>query len=787
MFRNYLKTAWRNLIRKKGFSAINIIGLSIGMAAVILIALWVQNESSYDRFYKDSDRLYQVWNRFAMEGKVNSWSTTPKVMAKFIQNDYPEIEVTTRVNWPFPVLLEHGDKKLKINGNVVDSSFLNVFSFPLLKGDRANVLMDPHSIVLTESAARRFFNDEDPMGKVIRVDNRENYTITGILKDLPNNTSFEFEWLLPWAALRSVGGDDEQWGNNSTSTYVLLKKDASLATLAPKLKGLRDKYQHDEGKGQRTFLYPFSRNHLHGLFENGKEVGGRIEVVRLFSVIALLILLIACINFMNLSTARSEKRAREVGIRKVVGAQRGMLVLQFMGESVLIAAIAGAIALIIVKFTLPPFNDLVGKKLSLSLLDARVWIGGAGFILVTGLLAGSYPSLYLSSFRPVKVLKGTIRAANALVTPRKILVISQFTIAIVLIIATIIVRLQLKNAQDRQSGYNKNNLIYVFMEGDLYEKYNPLKSELLNSGVAYSVTKTSSPITQGWSNSWGMEWKGKDPNDRTIVNRFCVDDAIVKTAGLKVALGRDFDLSQYPTDSTGVLINETAVKLMGFKTPIGEIIKDNGIDWHVIGVVKDFILNSPYEPMQPTVMVGAKGWYNVIHIRYADDANIATSLKATESIFKKFNPNYPFEYTFADLNYAKKFANEQRTSKLATLFALLTIAISCLGLFGLSSYMAENRIKEVGVRKVLGASVTSIVQLLSREFLKMVLIAFLIASPIAYLAMSSWLQDFPYRVAIQWWVFASAGLMALLIAMVTVSAQFVKAAVSNPVKSLRSE
>ena len=786
MIKNYFKTAWRNLIRNKSFSIINITGLSIGIAATILILLWIVYELGYDQFHEKKARIYEVYNSDSHDGKTGVWNTTPKVMAKALQQDFPEVEQVVRVNWPTPLLFTLGEKKLKASGNIVDSSFLQVFSFPLIKGNAAAVLNQPNSVVITEKLAKKLFENEEPVGKIVKIDNADNFTVTGVLKDLPSNTNFEFEYLIPWSYARQKGWDDENWGNNSTLTYVLLKKSATIASIAPKLKTLRKKYDK-ESPQMETFLYPFTRSYLYSKFENGKEAGGRIDIIKMFGIIAAFILLIACINFMNLSTARSEKRAKEVGIRKVAGAQKKSLIGQFLGESILISFLACILALAIVWLSLPAFSELIEKKLMLDFSNKWFWISGAAIILFTGVLAGSYPALYLSSFKPVAVLKGTFQKIHTLITPRKVLVVLQFTFAIILIVSTIIVRQQLQNAQERETGYSKDNLIYYFMEGDAEKNYQLIKEELLSSGTAVSVTKTSAPLTEGWSNTWGFGWKGKPANNKTLVDRFCADDGIAKTAGFEIMQGRDFDLKKYPTDSTAVIINESAAKLMQFKEPVGQIINDDGTDWHVVGVIKDFVIRSPFRPVDPMVIEGAKAWFNVIHIKFSDKNTTAKSLAAAEAIVKKFNPEYPFNYQFVDDAYAKKFNNEKRTSKLASLFALLTIIISCLGLFGLASYMAENRIKEIGIRKVLGASVTAITALLSKEFLILVMIALAIATPVSYWAMYKWLQNYPYHINIQWWVFVLAGCGALLIAFITVSFQAIKAAIANPVKSLRTE
>jgi putative ABC transport system permease protein len=787
MLKNFFKIAWRNLLRSPGFSAINIAGLAIGMASAILILLWIQNEVSYDQFHEKKARIYEVWNRAEFSGELNCWNSTPKILARTLEHDLPEVECATRVDWGSNFLFTIGDKRLTVRGTMVDSNFLQVFTFPLLKGHPAGVLKDMHSIVLTETLAKKLFGKADAMGKIIKIDNKENFTVTGILKDLPNNTRFKFEYLMPWAYNRYTGGDDQNWGNNSTRTYVLLKPHATLASAAPKIKVIKQKYSKEDSKWE-MFLYPIDRWRLYSNFENGREDGtGRITFVRLFGIVAAFILLIACINFMNLSTARSEKRAKEVGIRKVVGAQKHYLVTQFIGESVLLSFIAGLFAILFVQLSLHGFNKLTDKDLFIAYGNPWFWLSGLGFVLLTGLLAGSYPAFFLSSFQPVKVLKGTFKKAHAPVTPRKVLVVLQFTFAIVLIICTIIVKQQIDYAQNRQTGYNKHNLIYHVFSGDIEKNFQLIKHELLETGAASSVTKTSAPITQSWSDGWGQEWEGKDPNDKTDFFRYNADEDLGKTAGLQFVQGRDFNLKQYPTDSTGMIINESALKVMKFKDPLGKIVKDNGESWHIVGVIKDFILTNPYEPTRPMLIAGGKAWFYTVLIRLNDNNSTAQNLKKAEAIFKKYNPQYPFEYKFVDEEYARKFEDEKRTGTLAGLFAGLTIFISCLGLFGLAIYMAETRIKEIGVRKVLGASVTGITTLLSKDFLVLVFISFVIATPIAWWAMYAWLSDYPYHVNIQWWVFVLAGMVSMLIAFATVSYQAIRAALANPVKSLRTE
>jgi putative ABC transport system permease protein len=793
MFRNFFKVAYRNLLRNKGFSVINITGLAIGMAAAMLIFLWIQDEASYDQFHKNKDRIYESWNRVKFDGsKLSTWNSVPDLFGPILIKDIPEVERAVRVVGDKKSLFLVGDKKIVETGYLVDTGFLQVFSFPLLKGDASTALNDKHSVVLTEKTARSLFGNEDPMGKIIKVSDRDNFTVTGVLKDLPVNTRFEFDYLLPRSNLQYGEGQNLGWGDNSTPTYVLLKPNANFAAVNGKVKELRQKYNDDAKKMKwEMFLYPISRWRLYSSFTDGVEDNqGRILFVRLFGIIAALILLIACINFMNLSTARSEKRAKEVGIRKVVGAQKGSLIGQFIGESVLLAFLAGVVAVIIVQISLPAYNQLIDKKLFINFSNIYTWMAVVGFILFVGVLAGSYPAFFLSSFQPIKVLKGTFKKANALVTPRKVLVVLQFTFAITLIICTIIIKQQIDYARDRNTGYNKDNLIYQFMTGDIPKHYPQIKNELLASGVARSVTKTNSPLTERWSNGWGQDYEGKDPNDQTSFDRYLADEGLGVTAGLQFVQGRDFDLSKYPTDSTGLIINESALKVMKFKDPIGKKVGDLGVDWHIVGVIKDFILTSPYEPTRPILICGAKSkfmTFYVVQIKLNGNNPTAKNLEKAKAIFAKYNPDYPFDPKFIDEEYARKFESEKTQGTLASLFAGLTIFISCLGLFGLATYMAENRIKEIGVRKVLGASVASITTLLSKDFLKLVVVSFFIAAPLAWWGMYKWLQTYEYRVGIEWWVFALAGLLSLMIALLTVSYQSIKAAVANPVKNLRTE
>ena len=786
MFKNYFKIAFRNLSRNKGYSILNISGLAIGMASALIILLWVENEVSYDRFYQNSDRLYQSWNMDRGNDGINCWNVTPKILGPTLKQDYAEIEKSTRVNWDATILFTVGEKKVNITGTMVDPDFLTMFTFPFLKGDMNTALNRPNDIVITEKLSKELFGAGEAMGQTVRLDNKYNFTVSAVMKDLPNNTQFDFQYLLPWSFMQTRKEDDSTWGNNSTRNYVLLKPNTDITAVNKKIRDIYIKHS-DPGVTTTSFLYPVSRLRLYSFFENGKPAGGKIATVKVFILIAAFILLIACINFMNMSTARSEKRAKEVGIRKVVGAQKGSLIGQFLGESVLIAFIAGIFALVIVQLCLPAFNLLTQKQLAIEFGSLSFWLSFIGFILFTGIMAGSYPAFFLSSFRPVSVLKGTFKKAHALVTPRKVLVVLQFTFAIVLIVCTIIIERQIKYAQERAIGYNRNNITYTFISGDMEKNYNLIRNDLLGKGIALSVTKTSAPLTQGWSDG-GVDWPGKPPNDRHDFNFFNEDENLVTTAGMQLLQGRDMDLKNYPTDSSAVILNESAVKVMNLQHPIGQALGNNGQSWHVIGVIKDFIIQSPYEPMKPMVIRGASAaWFNLIHVKLNNANTTARNIAGMEKVFRQYNPNYPFEYHFIDEEYAKKFSDEQTTGTLSAFFAGLTIFISCLGLFGLAAYMAENRIKEIGVRKVLGASVTSITTLLSKDFIRLVIISIVIASPVAWYSMNKWLAGYTYHIGISWWIFLAAGSIAIFIALVTVSFQAIRAALSNPVKSLRSE
>jgi putative ABC transport system permease protein len=791
MLRNFFKVTLRNLWRNKSFSTINILGLAIGMASALLIGLWIDNELSTDRFYTNKDRIYHMYSREMVNGNLDANGRTPSPLAAELKTSFPEVEDASRHRTVY-FLVTEGEKHVNLEGAFVDSGFLSILDFPLHRGNAKTALNTPQSIVLTEQLARSLFGTEDAMGKTVRIDSADNFTVTGILKDLPPNTEFTFQYLLPWSYVDKLGWDavGGSWQYTNSGAYVLLKPGVSEADFNSKIRHIiRRHVSAGQGFDREIFAQPITREHLYSRAENGVLVAGRIRTVQLFIIIAVFILLIACINFMNLSTARSERRAREVGIRKVVGALRTSLIAQFIGESILIAAFAFLLAIGIVMVSLNAFDQVIGIPLALDLSSAGFWVFSAGFILFTGILAGSYPAFFLAAARPVKVLKGALKPVNTLITPRKVLVVLQFTFAIILITCTLIVENQLSYARNRDTGYNRNRLAFTFVQGDVLTHYEAIRHELLSSGAAVGVTKTFSPMTRVWGMTTGFSWPGSGPSDKNLYfTQFEADADFVKTTGTHLLEGRDLDLRNYPADSSGALLNETAVRIMRLQHPVGNLITDDhGNHFHVVGVIKDFIIANPYAPINPMIIEGLSTGYPVIHFRFNPDRPLAADVATAEKIFHRYNPQYPFECNFVDDVYNAKFRAEQQEGTLGILFAVLTIFISCLGLFGLAAYMAETRTREIGIRKVLGASVTGITLLISGDFIKLVVIALVIATPVAWFSMNSWLQGFTYRIHLTGGVFLLAGLLAIGIALLTVSYQSIRAALTNPVKSLRSE
>lgn len=792
MINNYIKIAWRNLLKNKAFSSINIIGLAIGMAGALLIALWLQNMLSMDRFHMKGDRLYVISNRDMNQGQMWAWVNTPKIMGPTLKKDFPDIEKFTRYDQFNNFLTTYNNKKIVSQVAFVDPGFFDMFSFPIVKGNKNKLLQNANSVVLTQNFAETLFGNSDPVGKTIKIDSVNLVTVDAVLQDLPNNTSMQFDYLLSWEYAKKIGYTDENWQNNSIETYVLLRETTPLEAFNNKIRLVSQNHinvgNNEIRSTNEIFAFPYQDAYLYNKSVKGAYTAGRIQLVHLFTWIGSFILLVACINFMNLSTARSERRAKEVGVRKVVGADRKSLIAQFIVESVLISFAAMILAVGCIILILPAFNNLVEKNLHISLLSGSNWLFLIIFTIITGVLAGSYPAFFLSSFKPLKTLKGKLNSYKRGLSVRSILVILQFSIAIILTIATIIIFQQIQHTKDRDRGYDDNGLLVSSISGELEKNYLNLRNELLASNAVVSVSKNMSPVTDRYSNGMGFSWPGSSESDKKVsFNRFSTDADAVENLGFTLLSGRDIDIYKYKTDSNAMLLTETAVKSMRLQNPIGQVIHGDREDWTVVGVIKDFIVDSPYGETLPMIIFGPKSWFTNIHYRLNPNNSTVNNLKTVADIFKKFNPDYPFEYKFIDKNFEAKFKETQSIGTLSMLFAVLTIFISCLGLFALIAYMAETRMKEIAVRKVLGASIGQLTSLLSVDFIKLVLMAILIASPIAWWVMDNWLQDYNYRIEIQWQYFAAAGLMAILISLATISFQTIKAALSNPVDSLRDE
>lgn len=786
MFYNYLKIAIRNLLRYKVFSFINILGLALGMSCSILIMLWVQDELSYDRFHAHSDRLYRIIEEQHYPGADNLiMDATPGPLAEALPQAFPEIVHAAKASRNQQVLLARGEKRFKENGLYVSPDFLKMFSFPLLKGDSATALSQPHTIVIDEDLALKYFGTTEVLGRMLKVNNQATYKITGVLARVPQHSTLWFRFLMPAHDYESQPGMGwlKQWGNNGIRTFVLLRPDADVAGFNARIEDFVRR--HYAGSNTDLFLQPFPDGYLYGYFKPGRVPDGRIQYVRLFSVVAFFVLLIACINFMNLSTARSSKRAREVGVRKVIGAVQSVLVGQFIGESILVALLAIVVATGLTQLSLDTFNELTGKQVQLDFADPLLLASLAGMALVTGLVAGSYPALILSAFKPVAVLKGAFVSSSKAALFRKGLVVFQFVLSGVMIICTLVVYQQMHYIRHKDIGLNRENVGYVHLEGELGRHAAQFKQELSQApGIAAVGAASQNPIMVS-HNGGAVEWQGKDPKADILFGFIRVDYGFAETMQIKLREGRFFSKA-YRTDSMKVLLNEEAVRLMGLRQPLGEKIKLEGASMEVIGVVKDFHFAPLHMPMQPLIMMlnPADSYFAFFRMPVGQTATALASLKQLQ---KKYNPAYPLEYHFLNEDFERSYRSEVIIIHLAYYFAAIAIIISCMGLFGLALFTAEQRTREIGIRKVLGASVSGIVVMLSKDFLKLVLLANLIAWPLGWYLMQVWLQGYAYRVEVGWWIFALAGAATFFIALVTVSFLAVRAAIASPVRSLRSE
>jgi putative ABC transport system permease protein len=789
MFKLNLKIALRNLWKNKGFSLINIGGLAIGLASCMVLLLYVAYEWSYDKQFSNHDKTYVVYQNMEASGKTFSWAWTPNVMAKEVQEKIPGVKYAAHTTYPRKQLITVGDNKINSNAVFADQNFIKILDYKFLEGNAATVLKDVNTIILTKSFATKLFGNEDPINKTVKLENEEVLKVEAVIEDAPANSSLIFECIMPWALFekRQSWVKEGNWGNNICLTLVQLKDNNFFTTANDLMHGIYKRNQKDNTSV--ALLHPLTKWHLYDDFQNGKSVGGKIDQLKIFLLLAFCILLIACVNFMNLSTARSERRAKEVGVRKAIGSTRRSLINQFFLESLLITFIATVLAFILIEVSLPYFNSLLDIKLTIDYYNGPFWLTLVGLMILTGFIAGSYPALYLSSFEPIKVLKGFTLKADSSVSVRKVLVVGQFVFAASLIICTAVIYQQLNYVKNKPIGYDQSNLIQIAVVGKMNDavKLELLKTQLLASGAASDVTFFSTDFTEGGDNTTGVNWEGKNPNEDISFNHRTIGYDFVETIGTKMVSGREFS-AKFPNDTTSVLLNEAAVKMMGLKNPIGKIITFWGKKLTTIGVVKDFVVESAYQRVAPMIFrVNQKDDARVIIARLNPNQNISSSLAKIDDLVKQMEPNYPVNRKFVNESFEVKFKNEKLLGSLSNWFGGFAIFISCLGLLGLALFMAEQRKKEISIRKVLGASTGNILMLLNKDFIKLVAIANLIAFPLAYIIVNKWLSTFEYRISISALPFIVAIALSVLIAILTVSVQSVKVAKANPIDALKYE
>lgn len=787
MIKNYLKITLRNLWKNKVFSAVNIAGLSAGLAVFLLIMLWVKNEMSYNGFHPDKERIAMLMsNRSFGNKEVQTFPAVPSLLADALKKDVPGIQYAAASSWGDQRMFAYGEKRFNENGLFVGADFLKIFSFPLIKGNINTVLTEPNTVLISETLAKKYFGKEDPLGKIVNVDKAYTYKVAGVLKDVPYNSTISFDFLMPVKDyIKQTMNDKETWEYGNMMTYVKLKAGANEAAINASVKKLMDQYT-DKQKASELFLFNLDDWYLRRDFKDGKYAGGgKITYVKMFTVIAFFILLLACINFMNLSTARATQRSKEVGIRKVIGAQKKSLVMQFIGESVMMSMIAAAIAMVLLTLVLPLFNQLLNKHIEIDYHNFTNWIILLSIVLVTGLLAGSYPALILSAFKPVKVLKGTAdNSVSNTGTVRKVLVVTQFAVSVMLIISTLIVSKQVDYIRNKNLGYDKENLVW-FPSNIPAESQQAAIQELLKIPGVTNATQASMSFV-GSNNAGTLNnWPGKQPNEDIFFNFIAGGYDIIKTMGIAMKDGRDFS-QQLAIDSSSVIINETAAQQMHLKDPIGKEIEAYAGKMTIVGVAKDFHFKSMHSNIEPAIIMCRPDWTWMMYVRTTGQ-NTPQVLKSMEAVYAKFAPGFVFDYNFQDKEYEKLYRSEQQVGTLVNWFSFFAIFISCLGLLGLTIFTVERKTKEIGIRKVLGASVASIVTMLCKQFVVLVLIAVVIASVPAWYYMNNWLQDYSYRITIDWKIFAAAGLAAVVLALVTISINAIKAAFANPVKSLRRE
>jgi len=785
MIRNYIKISWRNLTRNKGFAITNLLGLTIGITCTIFIFLWVKDELTFDQFNANYKNIYQVIANRDFKNNIFTDRNMVFPLQKSLETGYPQIKNVVMSSYPNTLLVEYGQTKLKKPIVTIGGRYFDMFTCKFVKGDSKTALAEPNSLVVTQSMAKSFFGNADPINKTLKVDGQQLMKVTAVIADMPGNSTRQFEGIRAYNFSDStVKKSMMEWGNSSWMVYVQTGDHPNIKQLEKNINGVMA--AHNTDHVSTYFVFPMSKWHLYSDFKDGKNVGGQIEYVKLFTIIAIIILLIACINFMNLSTARSEKRAKEVGIRKTLGSDKKNLVLQFFFESMLLVLGAFVLSVLAVYLLLPAFNQLVSKQLSLDLTDPVFWISALVIILFTGAVAGSYPALYLSSFNPVKVLKGTFAAGKSAVLPRRILVVGQFVISIFLIAATIIIYQQIQHVKDRNIGYDPNNLLMVPSTPSTDKSFSAIKNDLLKSGLIKSVVRTSSPITEVWWRSPAPAWEGMPSNAQIIVSGIATDVDFTKTMGIKLLAGRDF--AGTPGDSSSIMLNKACVDAMHLKNPVGTLLRYGpGRTFTVIGEIDNVVMTTPYEPVEPLMVLYNNRGSSCISVRLNNGVQPQGAIALLKGVYAKYSPADVFEYKFIDQEFGKKFVAEELIGRLTNIFAGLAIFICCIGLAGLASFTIEKRFREIGIRKVLGATVQQLLALISAEFLKLVLIAFVIAVPVTWWLMHSWLQKYTYHVDISFWMFGAVGVLILLLTMVVVSINTLNAATTNPVKSLRSE
>ncbi len=797
MFKNYFKIGYRNLLINRGYSAINISGLTVGMAITMIIGLWIKAELSHNKSHAHYDRIAQVIQHETYNGGKHTHDAVPFPMGEELTTKYSsDFKYVVMSDWTYEHILSNDKMSIMQMGSFMDVQAPHLLSLKMTKGSR-DALQDPHSILLSESTAKALFGDTDPMGQSMELDNELTVTVSGIYSDLPSNSSFgDLHFVAPWELYVSAydwvrsAKERQAWDENSFQLFVQLAESVSMTDVSKKITFAKYDQLNDNQRSSEPeiFLHPMSDWHLRSNWENGIQTGGLIQYVWLFGIIGLFVLVLACVNFMNLSTARSEKRAKEVGIRKSMGTFRVQLVHQFLCESFLVVVLAFLLSMVLVTLVSPLASNMVGYPIQLPLTDAYFWLISGAFMLITGLLAGSYPALYLSSLQPIKALKGTFKAGPSAVLFRRALVVFQFSVSVLLIIGTIVVFNQIQHSKNRPLGYDKNGVITIELNTSDFEgKYNLLRNELISSGGIVDMTESSSRMTNVQHTNGGFSWQGKDPNFNTSFSIVYVTHDYGNTVGWEILEGRDFS-REIAGDSTAYLLNEAAVDYMDIENPIGQRMKWGSREHTIIGVVKNMLMESPFKSVTPTIyMMSYDDQANYMTFKLNPEQSIGTSLDQVERVMAEIVPKVPFNPTFVDLEHANKFAAEERVAKLAGTFSMLAIFISCLGLFGLASFVAEQRTKEIGIRKVLGATVLNLWQMLTSEFVLLVLASCIIASPIAYYALSSWLGHYEYRIDVSWWFFITAAAGAMVITLATVSFQSIRAARMNPVKSLRME